>query len=199
MKRFLSPARFLVTLLLGVPCLTSCLGPRGESVQEKQASALEMREEGLAVLYEDRPDLKEEVEKSAGYAVFKNFSIHPGLLSFASGYGVITNKATDKVTHSRWTRLTVGPGIAVKGMYVLVLFDDASIVERFEKGPWVAGGQLELGLVFGDFGGSWEKAWAFKRGVDAYYTTHTGVAIEIELFGIGKVGNNKKLNREAAP
>jgi len=59
-------------------------------------------------------------------------------------------------------------------------------VERFKKGPWVAGGQVELGFVFGDFGGSLEKSWAFRRGVEVHYTTHTGVALELELIGIGR-------------
>jgi hypothetical protein len=188
----------LATLLFGTLLSTSCLGPGGDTTAEKRASALEMRDEALAALYEDKPSLKEKVEKSAGYAVFSNFSVHPGLLSFASGYGVLTNKATDEVTHQRWLRLTIGPGIAVKGLYAVAIFDDAATVERFEKGPWVAGGQLELGFVFGDFGGSFEKGWAFRRGVGVHYTTHTGVALEIELFGIGKVSNTK-LNKTDPP
>lgn len=199
MKKLRPPSPALVTLLLGALLSTSCMGPGGKTVEEKRASALEMRDEALAALYEDKPSLKEKVEKSAGYAVFSNFSIHPGLLSFANGYGVLTDNATDEVTHQRWFRLTVGPGIAVKWLYAVVLFEKASDVERFAKGPWVAGGQAELAFVFGDFGGALEAGWAFRRGTDVAYTTHTGVAVEIELIGIGKVSNKKKLNQSPAP
>lgn len=193
------PAHTLAALLLGALLSASCLAPSGNTVAEKRASALEMRETALAALYEDKPGLKEKVEKSAGYAVFSNFSIHPGLLSFANGYGVLTDNATDDVTHQRWFRLTLGPGLAVKWLYALILFDKASDVERFAKGPWMAGGQAELAFVFGDFGGALEAGWAFRRGVDVEYTTHTGVAVEIELIGIGKVTTKEKLNRSPAP
>lgn len=185
-------------LLLAALVSTGCLGPSGDSVDEKRASALAMREEALAVLYEDKPELKEKVERALGYGVFSNFSVHPGLLSFAGGYGVITNRTTGKDTHMKWWRLTIGPGIAVKGLYGLVILDDAERLEKLEEGRWVAGGQLEAGLVFGDFGGSFEKGWLFGKGVEAHYTTHTGVALEIELIGIAKVSNNRKLN-SAAP
>lgn len=197
--KILRHAHALPALLLGALLSASCLAPSGKTVEEKRASALEMRDKALATLYEDKPSLKEKVENSAGYAVFSNFSIHPGLISFANGYGVLTNNETDELTHQRWFRLTLGPGIAVKWLYAVVLFDKTSDVERFAKGPWVAGGQAELGFVFGDFGGALEAGWTFRRGTDVSYTTHTGVAAEIELFGIGKVTNKKKLNQSSAP
>jgi hypothetical protein len=52
--------------------------------------------------------------------------------------------------------------------------------------------------VFGDFGGSLDAGWIFNRKVDVHYVTHTGVALELELIGIGKVTNNRKLNEALA-
>jgi len=199
MRKKLCSLPAIATLLLGAMLSTGCAGPGGKTTEEKVASAIEMRDHAVATVCEEKEGLKEKLEKSAGYVVFSNFSLHPGLFSFARGWGVLTNNATKKLTHQKWTRLTIGPGIAVKGLYVVVLFDDAEAVERFESGPWVAGGQIEAGFVFGDFGGSWEKAWAFRKGVHTYYTTHTGVALELELFGIGKISNNKSLNRATSP
>jgi lipid-binding SYLF domain-containing protein len=198
MKRFLRPTYALVALL-GALCLTSCLAPKGDTVAEQRAFADHRRDESLAALCEDHSDLKEQLAKSAGYVVFNNFSLHVGLISFATGHGVLTDNATKKETYLKWKRLTIGPGIAAKGMYGVVLFDDAKTVEKFAKGPWVTGGQGELGFVFGDFGGALELAWLYNGHAKAYYTTHTGVALELELFGIGKVSNNRDLNREAKP
>lgn len=191
-------ATFLAAVLF--PQLAaSCIGPSGDSIQEKRASALEMRDEALAALYEENPDLKAEIEKSVGYAVFSNFSVHPGLLSFATGYGVLTNKKANRDTHLKWHRLTLGPGIAVKGLYGLAVFHDQDLLENVEDGRWVAGGQAEASFLFGDFGGALELGWDFTRKMDVYYVTHTGVALELELIGIGKVSNAKKLNRSPAP
>jgi hypothetical protein len=189
------------TVLLLTLAASGCMGPSGSTVKEKQMSALSMKEEALACLYDDHPEAKAKIEKSVGYGVFSNFGIHPGLLSFASGYGVLTNKTTGKDTHQKFFRLTIGPGIAVKGLYGVLIFEDTKALEIFEKGPWAVFGQVEASFVFGDFGGSAEHAWLYGkgRGVDVYYTTHTGVALELEIIGLGKITNNDKLNKPASP
>lgn len=176
-----------------------CMSPRGDTVEEQHASALAMRDKVVAMLCEDDPELKADFDRAVGYAAFSNFSVHPGMISFASGYGVLTNKSADRNTHLRWTRLTLGPGLAVKGLYALVLFFDQELMEGFEDGRWTAGGQAEASFVFGDFGGGLELGWIFHRKVDVHYITHTGVALELELFGIGRVSENSGLNEEPAP
>jgi hypothetical protein len=157
-----------------------------------------MHDRALAAVYAEDPDVRAAVEQATGYAVFSNFSVHPGLLAFASGYGVLVNRSAGRSSHMRWHRLTLGPGIAVKGLYGVAVFHDQELLEDFEDGKWAAGGQAELGLVFGDFGGSLDAGWIFNRKVDVHYATHTGVAIELELIGIGKVSNNRKLNEALA-
>lgn len=189
-------------LALALCCLaltTACATPRGDTPAEQIANALAMRDEALAAMYRDDPDLEQRVEKAAGYAVFSNFSIHPGLLSFARGYGVFTDNATGKVTHAKWNRLTLGPGIAVKGLYGLLILHDRELAARFEQGRWTAMGQVEASFVFGDFGGALEYAWVFDNEADVHYLTHTGVALELELIGFGHVSSNSELNRAATP
>jgi lipid-binding SYLF domain-containing protein len=186
-------------LILSLLTLNACLSPSGDTPQEKIASALEMRDKALAAVYEEDPDVKADVEKSVGYLTLSNFSIHPGLISFATGYGVLVNKLSGKNTHVKWHRLTIGPGLAVKGLYVVAVFHDQELMERFEDGKWTAGGQAEASFVFGDFGGALDAGWIFNRKVDLHYVTHTGVALELELFGVGKVSEDKKLNRAASP
>jgi hypothetical protein len=187
----------LLPLLLSFLSLTGCLSPPGDTPEEQIVSTLEMRDRALTLLYEENPKLQQKVEESVGYAVFKSFSIHPGLFSFANGFGVSTNRLSGKETQLRWSRLTIGPGIAVKGLYCLVIFDEQQLLERFEKGPWMLFGQAEASFVFGDFGGALEAGWLFRRGMEAHYLTHTGVALELELIGLGKVSNNSELNRPA--
>lgn len=177
---------------------SSCTSPGGDSTRQKQAAALTMRDRGLSAIYEERPELRRKVDEAPGYAVFHNFSIHPGLFSFASGYGVITSDAKADPTHVKWKRLMLGPGIAAKRMYVLVLFKDPEAVKKFEQGPWGWGSQFEAGFVFGDFGGSLDKGLLYGKGAEVEYVTHTGVALQAELIGVGKVSRNDELNRSAA-
>jgi lipid-binding SYLF domain-containing protein len=192
----MNPKKSLLTLVaLLLSLTTACMGPKGGSPQEKHTSALAMRDKALAAVYAESPEVKPILETAPGYAVLSNFSIHPGLLSFASGYGLLFNKKAERETHIKWHRLTFGPGIAVKGLYSVVVFHDQELLEKFEEGRWAVGGQAEASLVFGDFGGALDAGWVFNRKVDVHYATHTGVALELELVGLGKVSNDKKLNR----
>jgi hypothetical protein len=189
----------LTQVLLTALAASGCIGPKGDTAQEKVEYVHKMREEALQQLYERDPELKQDVESAAGYGVFSIFGVHPGLFSFATGYGVFTNTATKKETHSKWFRLTLGPGIAVKGLYALVVVEDPELLATLEKGRWVFGSQAEASFRFGDFGGGLEWAHLFKSGVDVHYVTHTGVALELELIGGGKVYRNSDLNKAAAP
>ena len=184
----------IATLVLGALAFSSCMGPKGNTPQDKRVYAEHMRDAALAALYVDEPEIKKEVEASVGYGVFSVFSIHPGLLSFASGYGVLTNKASGKETHLKWTRLTIGPGLAVKGLYGVIVFNDSKELEEVERGTWAPFGQMEASFKFGDFGGGVEKAWTFNKGFKSHYFTHTGVALELELIGFGKLSLNSELN-----
>jgi hypothetical protein len=157
-----------------------------------------MRDEALASLFEKYPEAKAGMDKALGYIVVKNFAIHPGLLSFASGYGLVHDNARNRETCVDFRRLTIGPGIAVKAVYGLALFHDQELMEAFEDGKWTPFGQLEASFVFGDFGGAAECAWAFSRKLDVYYRTFGGVALEAELFGLSHVGNEEELNEPAA-
>lgn len=145
-------AILFATVVLTMLGSTGCMGPSGDTPQEQRASAIAMRDHALAALEQERPEVKQMVADSVGYAVFSNFSIHPGLFSFASGYGVLTNKQTGKDTHLKWTRLTIGPGIAVKGFYLIAVFTDPKVMERIEKGTWATGGQAEASFRFGGIG-----------------------------------------------
>ncbi len=192
-------AFLLAGILVSALASSGCMGPKGDTAGEKVAFAQEKRDEILQAFYERDPDLEKEVAASAGYIVFNNFSVHPGLFSFATGYGVLTNNATKKDTHQKWFRLTLGPGIAVKGLYILVLIDDQEKLERLAKGRWVLGSQAEASLRFGDFGGGLEWGAVYGQGARVHYFTHTGFALELELIGAGKVSPNSKLNEAVAP
>jgi hypothetical protein len=185
------------TVLSGV-LAAGCMGPGGSTVVERRAHAIAMRDEALATLCAAEPELRARLDAAAGHAVFSSFSIHPGLFAFASGYGVLTDNHDRRVAHQSWHRLTVGPGIALKGLYALAIIDDRERLEHFRDGPWTLIGQLEASLVFGDFGGGFQHGWIYSSGVEVRYVTHTGIALEIELIGIGKVSNVAALNEPGA-
>ena len=135
--------------------------------------------EALTELFERNPEALAEVESSAGYFFLSGFSLHPGILSFANGYGIAVDNSTGDHTHSRLFRLAIGPGLAVKGYYVVVIAKTPEAFEALEAGPSVWGLLAEASFKFGDFGGS-AAAEGLTGDVSAYLWTHTGFAIEAE-------------------
>jgi hypothetical protein len=183
-------------LILALLPLAGCMSPSGDTREEQVASALKMRDQALALMIAHKPELEQALSASDGYVVFSTFSLHPGILSFASGYGVFVNTKAGRTTHMRWTRLTIGPGIAIKGLYSLGIFHDQQALEAFEDGGWAAIGQAEASFVFGDFGGCAASSWIYNRDLETHYLTHTGVALELELIGLGLVSRDSDLSPE---
>ena len=190
MKRAALLATLVVALCAG------CVAPKGKTPEEKRASAMQMRDEALTQLYARRPKARAEVESAPGYAVLDGFSIHPGLGTFASGYGVIVDNKTKEVTHQKFWRFGIGPGLAVKTYHVVAIFRDEEIVKKAAEGSWLFGLFAEASLKFGDFGGTISGLTDFGS-TNFYEWTTTGVALELIVLGTGKTRLDKEL--EASP
>ena len=137
----------------------------------------------MSMLYQDVPSARKKVDDSVGYAVFDIFSLHPGVFSLASGKGAAIDKANGSQTAMRLLRFGVGPGLAIKGGYLYLVFDDAETFDEFVDGRWGGGVLAECSFRFGGFGGSLVAERAFAGNVVAYYRTHTGLSLELVLAG----------------
>ena len=175
-----------------------CAAPKGNTVEEKRAYALEVRNNALPQLYEKFPDLEDKVKSAAGYLFLSNFAIHPGWATFANGYGVLQDNSSQDVTHMRMFRFGIGPGISVKGAYALVVLENQEALEKLREGAMAFGGFVEACFNFGDFGGSAALEGMAGAGVEAYVWTHTGLGIELTLLG-GKVWPKAALNDTTNP
>ncbi len=135
----------------------------------------------LAELYERAPEAQQAVEESAGYAVFSNASVHPGLLTFARGKGEATHGVTGVKTPLRMFRVGAGPGLAIKRFNMVFIFEDDETYNRFIEGGWGFGALAEASFKFGSFGASAVAEIPFSDKIDAYGWTHTGLALEFIL------------------
>jgi hypothetical protein len=183
----------LPILCLALTLLSACASPEGNTPAEQKAYALSVRDEALMELYERAPEAREQIEAAPGYAFISGFSIHPGLLTFANGYGILQNNKTGKQTHIRLTRFAIGPGIAVKGYYLVSVIANEETLAALEQSQWMGGGIAEASFQFGDFGGSAGAMSNSHAVVENYLWTHTGVALELAVGG-GKTYPEEDLN-----
>lgn len=171
-------------LLAGVLVSAGCAAPNGETAAEQRAYALAVRDEALARIAAEDPELRGQIDAAPGYMLFSNFSVHPGILTFANGYGILQDNASGQQRHMRMTRFGIGPGLSVKGFYTLVIIDDPALVSQVWDGASISGGYLDASFMFGDFGGDATAMGSFHDGLRGYLFTHTGVAIEATIaFG----------------
>jgi len=182
-------------LVLGLLCQAGCAGTSGNTLEERQASMLKVRDETLEELYVREPGTKETIKTSSGYAVVKAFSLHLGIISLAGGSIVIVDNTTGKPIFDKFFRFMVGPGLAAKSLRAVLLIKDAETMERLSDTPWLFAALLEASFRFGSFGGSLADATSFGDNVNAYYWTKNGVALEAAI-GFGKTWRAKDLNAQ---
>jgi lipid-binding SYLF domain-containing protein len=140
-------------LVLVVPflALAGC-GPKGASVQEKRAAALQMKSDALAELYKKRPEAKAHIQRSPGYAVFSNTGSKILMLATGYGYGVAVDNRTGKTTYMRMVEAGGGVGIGIKRYKAVFVFNDRRAFDSFLNGSWQAGGDADAGAQYKDKG-----------------------------------------------
>jgi hypothetical protein len=182
----------LLPFIVALSVLAGCASPEGKTVAEKTAYTLMVRDEALKQLYERDPTAKDKIATAAGYVFLSGFAIHPGLFTFANAYGVIQDNTTGKLVYIRLTRFGVGPGLAVKGYYVVATLSTPEVLAALEEGQWHVGALAEASFHFGDTGGS-AAGETYTNTVEGWLWTHTGVAIELAA-GFGKIYPEDELN-----
>jgi lipid-binding SYLF domain-containing protein len=172
--------RSLPLLALALAVVSGCAAPEGRTAVEKKAYAISVRDEALAELYAREPGARAQLEAAPGYVFLSGFAAHPGILTFANAYGIVQNNKTGKQTHVRLTRFGIGPGLAIKGYYLVVILKSDEVVAEVEQGGWNGGGLAEASFRFGDFGGSSAaEGLGGSKAAESYLWTHSGFALEL--------------------
>jgi lipid-binding SYLF domain-containing protein len=182
---------FAALLMAGALGLAGCVS--GSTPAEQRATMLRTRDETLETLYSRAPETRTKIKEAAGYLVLRGFSVHPGMMTFASGAITVVDNATGKPTFDRMFRFAVGPGLAIKSHRVVMVINNAETLKRLSNSPWLAGGLLEASFKFGNFGGSSAASAATGGDVDAYYWTNTGFSLEAAV-GILKSWHDADMN-----
>lgn len=156
--KVLALAVALASVLSSVPnARAALLGPKGDSVEEKRSNVRKQRDEMLAELYSSKPDMKERIQKAAGYATFKMTDVNLFLLASGNGYGVLMDNKAGKEVFMRVASLGGGVGMGLKDMRVIFVFNDPKVMEQFLEKGWQFGGKADAAAKYQDTGVSAEQ------------------------------------------
>ena len=174
----ISPTICIFLSLLVCGCVTT----GGNTPAGKRQAVLSMKNDVLSDLYKIKPDVKAQITKAPGYAVFSNVNINIVLASFGGGYGVVKNNKTGKETFMRMGEVGVGVGLGAKDFRVVFVFHNDATLHRFVEHGWAFGAQADAAAKASDIG----RAIGGEATVDnitIYQLTKTGLALQATVKG----------------
>lgn len=166
----------LASLLLGA-CMSS-----GGSVAQRRQTVQDMRASVLAELYQQKPDVRAQIQSAPGYAVFSNANVNLVFASFGGGYGVMHDRGTGRDTYLKMGELGVGFGLGVKDFRAVLVFHTADAVKRFQDYGVSVGAGADAAAVASDQGGAVGGELNFDN-ITVYQMTEAGLALQATLKG----------------
>ena len=175
--------RILITVWLAMLLLAGgCATTGGKNPAEQRAAILAMKDEALAEIYRDKPDVEQQVASAPGYAVFSNANVNLLLASFGGGYGIAKNNLSGKQTYMKMGEVGIGLGLGVKDFRLLFVFHDETAMRRFVDKGWSLGAQADAAAKASDKG----VAAGGEITVDnmtIYQLTESGLALQATIKG----------------
>ncbi len=179
MKNHLGTVKGVCSILLSL-MLTACIS--GNTVEQKRAAVQDMRAEVLNELYIRKPDVRDQVATSVGYAVFSNANVNLILASFGGGYGLVHNNASGVDTYLRLGEIGVGFGAGFKDFRLVMVFHNQDALQRFMDYGVAVGAQADAAAVANDQGGAVGGELTLDN-ITVYQITEAGLALQATVKG----------------
>ena len=151
--------------------------------EENRQKIRKMATQTLQELYKLEPSSQAAIQKSAGYAVFKNMGTNLLLLSTAHGAGLAVDSKTKQETFMKMVSAGGGVGVGVKDYRVIFAFATDDAFNQFLNSGWSGSGQADAAAKAGEKGGAYSGAAEVAPGVWVYQFTKNGVAAQLTLQG----------------
>lgn len=170
-------------------------GAKGNTAAEKRSVIQSETDKTLNELYTTKPEAKEKVAKSAGYAYFSNMNVNLLVMSTENGYGVVHNNSTGTDTYMKMAGAGVGLGMGAKDSRVIMIFTDPQVMENFVTKGWTAGGSADAAAKTKEEGSSTGAGATAVPGMEIYQFTKAGLALQATVTGT-KFWPDDSLNKQ---
>jgi lipid-binding SYLF domain-containing protein len=190
MKRFAC----LISFLLVVTVIYGCARAKGYTPAQKRQYTQDMKRDTLNELYSKKPETRNLVKNSAGYAVFSNINTQLLWFGTGNGFGVVVDNRTGKNTYMNMGEAGVGIGLGLKDFREVIVFNSRSKLNGFITSGWNVGtAQASAEAKYEDDGASAAGEANLDADVVVYQMTEKGISLRVN-FGASKYWVNDELN-----
>ena len=153
-------------------------------VTKKRDTVRKIRDEALEDFYATKPEIKEEVAKAIGYAVFDASQVNILLFVGGLGEGMLVENATGKETFMTMKRAGTGPGVGYKKFRQLMVFKDRSLFDNFRKLGADIGASADATMKIGGKGVAVDPNVSFNPLLSVYQITDRGALLQANWGGV---------------
>ncbi len=191
-------AKLFLALCLStaVACSAALPASAADTPADKAKERKELRtmcDSALEVLYKEKPALRNQIKKAAGYGCFSNFGVTI-IVGGAGGSGLVHDNKTSKDVYMNMGQASAGLDLGVKDYREVLVFHDAETLKKFVDSGWQFSSTAQATAVSSEGGGQKEKTETSEYNpIDIYPMTKTGLALGIS-FGGRKYWKSDTLN-----
>jgi len=172
--------------------LGGCATMSGTTSVEKKQSILQMKNEVLTDLFKLKPDVRSQIKKAPGYAVFSNVNVNIIFASFGGGYGLAKQNTSGKYTYMQMGEVGVGLGAGIKDFRVVMIFHTRKALTDFIEYGWEFGARADAAAKASEKGGA-VGAEVTINDATIYQLTESGLALQATIKGT-KYWKDSELN-----
>ena len=175
---------FLTLVVATLVVVSGCSTIKGSTFAERRDYVQNMHDAALKDLYEEHPLARQQIARSAGYAVFSNINTNLIFVTTSGGYGMATSKINGNKTYMRMAGGGLGLGAGLRDMRLVMIFKKAHDFDSFVDNGWDISGQAGATAQSDDQGGSINVAQSVDFDIVTYELTKAGVALEASVDGM---------------
>jgi lipid-binding SYLF domain-containing protein len=153
-------------------------------VTKKRDAVRKIRDNALEDFYATKPEIREELAKAVGYAVFDASQVNVLLFVGGLGEGVLVENGTGKETFMKMKRAGTGPGVGYKSFRQLMVFKDRSLFDNFRKLGADVGASADATMKIGGKGVAVDPNVSFNPQLSIYQITDRGALLQANWGGV---------------
>jgi len=176
--------RTILLFIISIFTLISsgCATMSGSNPAEKRQSIRQMKDEVLTDLFKVKPDVRAQIRKAPGYAVFSNVNVNIIFASFGGGYGLAKQNSSGQITYMKMGEVGIGLGAGVKDFRIVMIFHTKKALVDFIENGWAFGGQADAAAKASDKGGALGSEVVINDAT-VYQLTESGLALQATIKG----------------